>query len=170
MRLVACAAAVLVLVGCGYRPLGHGDLSALPTSLKTIAIGPLKNRTLRPSIQLALTDALIQRFGTDGRVRMVEAATADAVLEGTIDGFAVDPLAFDPATDTARRARLSITFSFTVRDRIKDAVLLRDAVVAVAYAMAGPGIASTRLGEDEAMRRAIADLAGQVVNRIVEGI
>jgi hypothetical protein len=94
---------------------------------------------------------------------------ADAILEGAIEGFGEDPLAFD-SSDTALRLRVSISFSFIVKDRMKDTVLLRDGVTGVAYFSAGSGIGPTRTAEDEATSRALRDLAGQVVNRVMDGI
>ena len=169
MRVVACISLLLMLAGCGYRPLGSGDVSSLPATVRTIAIGTVKNRTLRPTIQPALKEALIRRFAMDGRMRVVEEGAAAALLEGAIEGFGEEPLAFD-AADTARRLRVRISFSFTIKDRLKDTVLLRDGAAGVAYLIAESGIAATRVAEDEATLRAVADLAEQVVNRVVDGI
>lgn len=169
MKRFASIAILLMLAGCGYRPLGQSEVSNLPTTVKTIAMGRLKNRTLRPTIQPALKEALIGRFAADARIRVVEEGVADAILEGAIEGFGEDAIAFD-AVDTARRLRVSISFSFIVKDRMKDTVLLRDGVTGVAYFSAGPGIGSTRTAEDEATSRALTDLAGQVVNRVMDGI
>jgi hypothetical protein len=132
-------------------------------------MGQLKNRTLRPTIQPALQEALVRGFAADARLRVVDEGVADAILEGAIEGFGEDPIAFDSA-DTARRLRVSVSFSFSVKDRTRDAVLLRDGVTGVAYFLAGPGIGATRTAEDEATFRALADLARQVVDRVVEGI
>ena len=169
MKRFASIAILLMLAGCGYRPLGQGEVSDLPMTVKTIAMGRLKNRTLRPTIQPALKEALIGRFAADARIRVVEEGVADTILEGAIEGFGEDAIAFD-AADTARRLRVSISFSFIVKDRTKDTVLLRDGVTGVAYFSAGPGIGSTRTAEDEATSRALTDLAGQVVNRVMDGI
>ena len=51
MKRFACIAILLMLAGCGYRPLGQGEVSDLPMTVKTIAMGQLKNRTVRPNIQ-----------------------------------------------------------------------------------------------------------------------
>ena len=169
MKRFGSIAILLMLAGCGYRPLGQGEVSDLPMTVKTIAMGQLKNRTLRPTIQPALKEALIGRFAADARIRVVEEGVADAILEGAIEGFGEDPLAFD-SSDTALRLRVSISFSFIVKDRMKDTVLLRDGVTGVAYFSAGSGIGPTRTAEDEATSRALRDLAGQVVNRVMDGI
>jgi hypothetical protein len=94
---------------------------------------------------------------------------ADALLEGAIEGFGEEPISFD-STDTTQRLRLTISFSFTLRDRLKDAVVLRDGVTGVAYYIAAPGVTPTRSAEDEATLRAVADLAERVVNRVVDGV
>jgi hypothetical protein len=166
---IVCMALLLTLAGCGYRPLGAGGMGDLPPTVKTIAIGTLKNRTLRPTIQPALKEALVRRFAADARIRIVEEGAADALLEGAIEGFGEEPIAFD-STDTARRLRVTISFSFTLTDRSKDTVVLRDGVTGVAYYIAAPGVAPTRAAEDEATLRAVADLAERVVNRVVDGV
>lgn len=168
MRTILCVAVLLALAGCGYRPLGSGEVSALQPSVRTISIGTLKNRTLRPTIQSALRDALIRRFAVDGRIRVMEGG-ADALLEGAIEGFGEEPLAFS-SQDTAKRLRLSISFSFTLKNRLEDKVLLRDGVAGVAYYFTGTGLAATRSAEDEAALRAVADLAERVVSRVLDGV
>ncbi len=168
MTAIVWVALLLTLAGCGYRPLGAGGMGDLPPSVKTIAIGTLRNRTLRPTIQPALKEALVRRFAADARIRIVEEG-ADALLEGAIEGFGEEPIAFD-STDTARRLRVTISFSFTLTDRSKDTVVLRDGVTGVAYYIAAPGVAPTRAAEDEATLRAVADLAERVVNRVVDGV
>ncbi len=168
MRAIVWVPLLLTVAGCGYRPLGAGGIGDLPPTVKTIAIGTLRNRTLRPSIQPALKEALIRRFAADARLRIVEEG-ADALLEGAIEGFGEEPLAFD-STDTARRLRVTISFSFTLTDRSKDTVVLRDGVTGVAYYIAASGVTPTRAAEDEATLRAVADLAERVVNRVVDGV
>jgi outer membrane lipopolysaccharide assembly protein LptE/RlpB len=169
MRAIICVAVLLALAGCGYRPVGSGEVSALQPSVRTISIGTLKNKTLRPTILSALRDALIRRLNkAEGRIRVVEEA-ADALLEGAIEGFVEEPLAFS-SNDQAKRLRMSISFSFTVKNRLEDKVLLRDGVAGVAYYFTGTGIAVTRAAEDEATLRAVADLADQVVSRVLDGV
>lgn len=168
MRTLLYALLLVALAGCGYRPLGSGEAGALQPSVKTISIGILKNRTLRPTIQPALRDALIRRLAADGRIRVVEAG-ADAILEGAIEGFGEEPLAFSSA-DTAQRLRLSISFAFTLKNRLEDKVLLRSGVAGVAYYFTGSGLTTTRAAEDEATLRAVTDLAEQVVSRVLDGV
>ena len=168
MRAILCMAVLLALAGCGYRPLGSGEVSALQPSIRTISIGTLKNHTLRPNIHPALKDALIRKFASENRIRVVEEG-ADAILEGAIEGFGEEPLAFSSA-DTAKRLRMNISFSFTLRNRVEDKVFLRDGVAGVAYYFTGTGIAATRAAEDAATLRAVADLAEQVVSRVLDGV
>lgn len=168
MRTILCVAVLLAVTGCGYRPLGSGEVSALQPTVKTISIGTFKNRTLRPSIHPALRDELVRRFAADGRIRIVEEG-ADAVLEGAIEGFGAEPLAFG-SVDTSQRLRVSISFGFTLKNRAEDKVLLRDNVTGVAYYFTGVGVTTTRAAEDEAALRAVTDLAERVINRVLDGV
>ncbi|HWQ68472.1 MAG TPA: LptE family protein [Patescibacteria group bacterium] len=168
MRAIVYMAVLLVLAGCGYRSVGSGEVNALQPSVKTISIGIVKNRTFRPTIQPVLRDALIRRLVADGRIKVVEEG-ADAILEGAIEGFGEEPLAFGSA-DTAKRLRISISFAFILKNRSEDKVLLRDGVTGVAYYFTGTGLTETRTAEDEATLRAVTDLAEQVVSRLVDGV
>lgn len=168
MKAIACLVVLLALAGCGYRSVGSGEMSALEPAIKTISIGMIKNRTFRPTIQPALRDALIRRLATNSRIRVVDEG-ADAVLEGAIEGFGEEPLAFGSA-DTAKRLRMSISFSFRLKKRLEDTVLLRDGVMGVAYYFTGTGLAETRTAEDEAALRAVADVVDQVVSRLLDGV
>lgn len=168
MRAIVYMAVLLVLAGCGYRSVGSGEVNALHSSVKTISIGIVKNRTFRPTVQPVLRDTLIRRLVADGRIKVVEEG-ADAVLEGAIEGFGEEPLAFG-SSDTAKRLRLSISFSFALKNRLEDKVLLRDSVTGVAYYFTGTGLAETRTAEDEATLRAVTDLAEQVVSRLIDGV
>ncbi|PWB80431.1 MAG: hypothetical protein C3F08_04375 [Candidatus Methylomirabilota bacterium] len=168
MRAIACMVMLLVLAGCGYRPVGTGEVSALEPAIKTISIGTIKNRTFRPTIQPAIRDALIRRLATNSRIRVVDEG-ADAVLEGAIDGFGEEPLAFG-SYDTAKRLRMTISFSFSIKKRLEDKVVLRDGVMGIAYYFTGTGLTETRTAEDEATLRAVADLVDQVVGRLLDGV
>ncbi|MBI2882349.1 MAG: LptE family protein [Candidatus Methylomirabilis oxyfera] len=168
MRAIVYMAVLLMLAGCGYRSVGSGEVKALQSSVKTISIGIVKNRTFRPTVQPALRDALIRRLVADGRIKVVEEG-ADAILEGAIEGFGEEPLAFGSA-DTAKRLRIVISFSFALKNRSDDKVLLRDGVTGVAYYFTGTGLAETRTAEDEATLRAVTDLAEQVVSRLIDGV
>ncbi len=65
---------------------------------------------------------------------------------------------------------MSISFSFSLKKRLEDKVLLRDGVMGVAYYFTGTGLADTRTAEDEATLRAVADLVDQVVSRLLDGV
>lgn len=168
MKAIVCMVVLLALTGCGYRPVGTGEVGALQPAIKTISIGMIKNRTFRPTIQPTLRDALIRRLTTNSRITVVEEG-ADAVLEGAIERFGEEPLAFG-SSDTAKRLRMSISFSFSVKKRLEDKVLLRDGVMGVAYYFTGTGLTETRTAEDEATLRAVADVVDQVVSRLLDGV
>jgi hypothetical protein len=93
----ACAifvavAAMMMTTACGYRPVGTGFL---PAGIRTIQIPLFENRTTRFELDLKLTKALIDELASRGKIKVTtNAAEADAVLEGHILTFAVNPIAF----------------------------------------------------------------------------
>jgi len=68
-----------VLAGCGYSL--HGNL---PEHVQTVAVPVFTNRTAEPAIESFLTQAVVEAFATNGRLRVVNAAQADAILEGEV--------------------------------------------------------------------------------------
>src|SRR5438046_7936428 len=89
-RALARMAAAAVLAGCGYS--FHGNL---PDRIKTVAVPVFVNRTAEPAVENFLTQAVVQAFSTNGRLRVVKPAEADAILEGEGVGYQVQALAFD---------------------------------------------------------------------------
>ncbi len=84
--------AALILSGCGYRPVGTGFL---PPGIRTIQVPLFANQTTRFELDLKLTQAVINELASRGKIEVTtDAAKADAVLEGRILTFAVNPIAF----------------------------------------------------------------------------
>lgn len=91
--VLAAAALLAVLGGCGYRLRGTG--SSLPPAIKTISVPMFKNQTTRFELDVKLTRAVINEFVARGKVSLSsDPAAADAVLEGEILSFAATPIGF----------------------------------------------------------------------------
>jgi len=72
-------AAALLLAGCGYSTRG-----SLPDHIRTVAVPIFKNRTLEPGVETAITSGVVNAFSSGGRLRVVPAEEADALLEGEV--------------------------------------------------------------------------------------
>ena len=112
-------AVVALLTGCGYSL--HGNL---PDRIKTVAVPVFVNRTAEPAVENFLTQAVVQAFSTNGRLRVVKPAEADAILEGEVVGYQVQALAFDPRANI-QQYRLLVTMSLKMRDARNNTVSSR---------------------------------------------
>jgi outer membrane lipopolysaccharide assembly protein LptE/RlpB len=76
-RLGALALAVvsLGLGGCGYSLRG-----TLPSHIRTIGVPMFVNLTRQPGVESTITTAIVHALATDGRLKVVRPADADAVL------------------------------------------------------------------------------------------
>ncbi len=90
LRVVALAVAILGLGACGYSFRG-----TLPSHIHTVAVPIFLNRTQEPGVDSIITKAVVQEFSTNGRLRVVRPAEADAILDGEIMSYSVSPIAYD---------------------------------------------------------------------------
>lgn len=155
---------VVALPGCGYA-LRRSDL---PAHVRTIAIPVFRNRTTEPAVESTLTRAVVEAFSTDGRLRVVDAAHADSILEGEVTGYQIQSIAFDSRTDV-RRYRLVVRLNLRLRDLRQDAVLLdqQGFQERADFQVAG-AVSETIVREDAALRTAATEIARAVVGFTIE--
>jgi len=116
----------LVAVSSGftecYKPVGRGD--ALPKHIRTLAIPPFQNPSLRYKVEQRFTSAMIDE--TQRRARSLEVtsnpAGADAVMLGTIKNFILRPLLLDDF-GRARVVEVTVVVGLTLRDQTKNKVI-----------------------------------------------
>ncbi len=167
LRLLGLGAVCSVLLlGCGYRPLGAGQL---PEGVHRLHLASISNGTYRPGIQGQVGAALLRRLQFATQLQVVPEPAAQAVLEGTISTYENLPIAFQQ-TDIGQRFLVRLTLQMTLTDRRKGSVLLKEDVVGEAYYTAGAGAAATRAAEEEAIQRATQDLAVRAVDRLLEDL
>jgi len=115
--LVMCASGFR---GC-YKPVNK---TGLPTHVRTVAVPAFQNQALRYRIESRFTDSVMREIIKRGKGLRVQSETkgADAVIDGTIKGFAF----YGVLLDTRGRARIFevvITAAVTVRDQVTNRVL-----------------------------------------------
>jgi len=160
--LIACLAAA----ACGYRFQGN-----LPGHIKTVAVPIFANSTSVPAVESLITAAVVEAFTTNGRLRVVSRERADAILEGEIIGYQLQPLAFDPDANV-RQYRLVVTLNLRFRDVRENGILFEEAGVQeqADFALVGQvGQVATNIAlEETAVRRAAVDIGRAVVNLAVD--
>jgi len=114
--LAMAAAAAGLTAGCGYHVSGHGDL--MPKTVKTIAVMPFANITVRYQLARMLPAEIGHEFITRTKYHIVADATqADAVLTGTLSNFAYYPTIFDPVSGRATAVDVIVTLQVTLTNR-----------------------------------------------------
>ncbi len=116
MKALGAALMAFALAGCGYHVAGKADM--MPKSVRTVAVVPWQNTTVRYRLTDRMAEAVQREFIARTRYHVVSDANgADAVLTGTIlhyDGF---PTVFDPATGRASVVQVSVRMRVELKDR-----------------------------------------------------
>ena len=166
MRALAALAvliATLAGAGCGYSLRGN-----LPAHIKTIAIPIFQNRTPVPAVENFLTNAVVNAFSTNGRLRVTSVDRADSILEGEITNYNLQSIAYDSAANI-RQFRLTVTLNLRFRDVRRNEVLFQRSGFSDRADFAVPGtVAETITTSEGALQQAATDIARSVVSFAVE--
>ena len=104
----------VLLVGCGYQLTG--SKTHVPPGITSIAIPTFVNQTFEPGVEVQFTRAFLNDFITDRRVKVVDRAQADSVLDGTIKSFRISSVAYD-ADGFVSEYRTTVVVDLTLRRR-----------------------------------------------------
>ena len=166
MRTIQTTVAVIVIAllggACGYR----GQVN-LPNDLQRIHVAVSNKGTFRPGLETAVTQALTQRILSAGGRVVADETQADATMKAAIVALENNPVAFD-AQDIAQRFRLAVVVNLQVIQRKDKVELANEQVRGEAYYSPPPGITGTEVAQNDAIHRALRDLADKVVTRVVD--
>jgi hypothetical protein len=168
------AATVLVLLfmcsSCGYRLTPVGGI--VPEGTKTIAIPVFLNLTNEPMVDTVLTQAVVNEFFTDGRLKIASPESADLILRCKITKFELTPAAYttDPYVQSYN---VNITISFTLEDTKTGKMLLvvnnLNNNFISSYTVTLGGIAVTKAAKEAAIESAGQSIAPSIRSRVLEG-
>ena len=162
-RGTALALLLAALSGCGYSLRGN-----LPDHVKTVAVPVFANKTSEPAVESFLTQAVVQAFSTNGRLRVVKPEEADAILEGEVVGYEIQALAFDPRA-AIRQYRLVVTMNLRFRDVRRNALLFEEARFQEKADFRVVGVVSQTISREEsALQAAAVDIARSIVSLAVD--
>jgi len=161
-------------LGCGYT-----TRSMVSDKYKTIYIIPFVNKTdvtnetysgsqyriYRPHLETDITNAVVNKFLTDGNLRPVKEPEADLVLKGELIDFRRDPLRYDDS-DNVLEYRISLVVNMTLTDKLNGKVLYEESGFTgdTTYYTSG----SAAKSESQAVNDALTDLSRRVVERAVD--
>jgi hypothetical protein len=167
-----CFAALLLSVSgyteC-YKPVGSVD--GLPKHIKTLAIPPFQNPSLRYKVEQRFTSAVVDEAIHRSRSLKIVSSPegADAVMNGTIKGFYFRPVLIDDQ-GRARLFEITITVEVTVRDQTTNKVLFNNPYYVFRGEYEISGDPKTYFNEEGAATDRIArDFARGVIATVLEG-
>ena len=165
---------LFLVSGCGYT-----TKSLLPSNIKTIRVDNFKNdikveaeqsnlrmyRGYRPGMENDITRAVINKFLTDGTLRIANETTADLVLKSSLVDFKRDALRYD-TNDNIEEYRIKLLVDMELTNNKTGLVMWREKGFAgeTTYRTSG----SRAKSETAAVGDAIDDLARRIVERTVE--
>jgi len=111
--LCALSAVLLATGGCGYTLVGK--TSNLPPSIKVIRFETLANQTQRVGVEQRLSHEIVKELTSRGRFTIqAKAEGANAELSGTVTGFDLYPVAFNPQ-GVATQYQIQISAKVTLK-------------------------------------------------------
>jgi hypothetical protein len=158
------------LTSCGYNLTPVGGI--VPQGAKTIAIPVFINNTVEPYIDVDVTQAVVEEFLTDGRLKVVSTDAADLVLRGKVTKFVLTPQTYsiDPYVLSYN---VSIFVTVTIIDGKTQKVILQDSGVGTifnsSYGVTLGDITQTKIAKSAAITNACKDLASTLRSRVLEG-
>jgi len=156
-------AVLLVLMGCVQYRLG----SMLPPDIRTVHMPTCLNETDEPLIEQDVTRAILSQIQVDGSLRLAPEADADTILDVTLIGFWLDPVAYVAGeSSTANQYRMSIRASFVLRRASDNSVVVESPGVTGWYEFDFTGDMTS--SKAVALRPAAEDLGRRIVNSIVQ--
>lgn len=167
-RPAAWAAPILMailLAGCGIYSFSG---SSLPSHIKTIAVPIMENKTLDYQVANEATEAITQRFIQDNRLKVAGEGRADCVLEGEITSYENKVYNYS-ASQSPEDYIVVIRVAATLRDAVKNREIWKqDPITVSAVYSVVPGSAQELKTEADARRKAIQNLAEDVLARTME--
>ena len=157
----------MILSGClGYRV---GDISGRNLQgVRSVYVPVARNSSLEPDLQVILTDAIIQRFNSDGTLEVNQNSNADSELDVTI--VTVDRRAIASNTSNilvTAEYQLTITAKATYTNRRLGRKIFENVNVVgntTFYTQS-----DIQEGERQALPLAAHDLANNCVKLVTEG-
>jgi len=110
---------MVLLWGCGYKMVGKE--THLPPGVSSIAIPTFTSKTLEPGVEVPFTQAFLKEFIRDRRVKVVDRAEADSILEGIIKSFSIYSVSYD-RSGYALEYRVNIVIDLTLKKRNGDII------------------------------------------------
>ncbi|HOQ32595.1 MAG TPA: LptE family protein [Candidatus Hydrogenedens sp.] len=142
---------------------------SLDPRYQTVAVSGFYNKSSEYDFQAPLTNALIRKFITDGRLKVVKPSEADLLIEGVILDYKRKGLTYD-ANDETTQFLIVVTAGVRVTDQHTGKILWQEPMMAgeSTYFTRAAGQSSDRLhGNVETFLNPVRSFASDEENRAV---
>jgi hypothetical protein len=156
---------ILVLTGCGYRPLGLEPYR--PEKSPLLAIPLFANRSTQVGMEAVMANAMIQAFSQTKAVRLTtKPQDADLVLEGKVTFVENSSVAFNDILNSTVR-RVTIKVDLQLKQQHSGKILWKDTAVIQEDYLAESNYQIGETLKDRGVRRAAATLAQKVLDKVL---
>lgn len=153
---------LVLLVACGYQMVGKE--THVPSGVNSIAIPTFKNETFEPGIEIAFTQAFLNEFIQDRRLKVVTRAEADTILIGVMRSFTAFGVAYDKS-GFVLQYQVSVVANLTVRDRSGKVIWEESGSTETQWFRASSVGVTNEAAKQVAIQRAAASMAERVRSR-----
>jgi len=175
VRLIISLVLVLLVSSCGYHISGTGGI--VPAGVRTISVPVFLNATNEPYVDVEVTQAVVEEFMTDGRLKVVGLEEAELALRGKVVKYEVTPLSYNPQA-YVQQYRVHIVVDASLKDLRSKKILWQEKGIQSSFisdytvsfdATGRADIRGTRVAKDAAIKQASQDIAWTLRSRVLEG-
>jgi outer membrane lipopolysaccharide assembly protein LptE/RlpB len=170
-------ALLMLLPSCGYRLSGMGGL--VPEGAKSIAVPTFVNGTREPSVDIMVTQAVVDEFLADGRLKVTDPERADIVLKGKVVKYDVTALSYTKDASFVQQYRVMLVVDASLEDPRSRKLLWQEKGIEAIFISDYPisynptdttvNIRETKISKEAAIKKASQDIAWTLRSRVLEG-
>ncbi|NIM19904.1 MAG: hypothetical protein GTO51_06620 [Candidatus Latescibacteria bacterium] len=151
----------LLLFGCWYS-----TTSRTAKGIKSIAVPFFTNKTTEPSLEISVTEKIIQNLVDDNTLKVMDEDDADAILEGDIVEFRNLPFSFNRDLN-AEEYHVVVSVQVSLFNRRLNEPIWKDKRIQ------GDGsyfleVSEEGLSFEDALKEAIDEITDQILNLTVQ--
>lgn len=165
-RCLVLFAALILGVGCGYRPMVQDTESRFGEG-KTVSISIFANKTYRPNLENILLNHLIDEFARRRGLKVGVTGSSDYTLSGEVLTYGKLAISYT-GYDIVKEYRATMTLTATLRKNSTQAVVWRGNLSWSQDFPANTDIAIQQNSEDAAIQEICRRLAPQIYLKIAE--
>ncbi|MGQ9706768.1 MAG: LptE family protein [bacterium] len=153
----------IIILSCKYYTFTPN----LPKYIRNINITTFKNNAYQYGLEIELTQRVIDEFISEGTLKIVDIANADAVLSGSIESYRLVPVSYDQY-EQVKDYKLDIRLNLRFENKNTREIIWEDSLIDyVHFYPSGTG-GGTR-NEYDARKELIDKLAKDIVRKTIEG-